>query len=643
MKRISSILAVLLSSISLALAQAPQSFSYQAVLRGSNGEVLANKDVTMRITLRSGSPEGDAQYAETHEGKTTASGVLAVAVGAGKSPSAEFTKVPWQDGIFMQVEISEGGSNFTNLGTTQILAVPYALYAQNAAEAGVALTATEATRASELSQTHPVVISPSANHPKDAPIFTVRNSAGEVVFEVYEDGVHSYVASSSRDGSKSGFVVADLGQPTNELLAVTTDSIRFYINSANDRSPRGGFAVAGRLGRASELPYLAVTSTSTEVYFDEEPNGGTRSPRGGFAVAGRLGREASSAEYLSVTPSSTQITIDETQHRSPRGGFAVAGRLGRADELPSLLHVSPDSTRIYINDGTRSPRGGFAVAGRLGRGLRASGRNYFEVTANNANITFGSSSTGQNDIGSFVVGDMQGNNYMVVNKDKATFNQIYSEGDLLVGGRASGARNYVGQPGANLSVTGQGDVPTTKLSSMTWTAADIKTAQLKNGNPLRTETHYLAGGNYIFYFWEAVKNDQLCPDGWHIATKADWEQLFELLDANKQADATETGVTNYTGFVELVLDPNGNWANKPAGMELTNTTGLSVCAGVVSYDTSNEMVIDNTAAKYWALDNGEPTMVTFNTQRARIHGAGSITVQNAKTDQVGTVRCVKNN
>ena len=624
-------MAVLLSSLSLALAQAPQSFSYQAVLRSPNGEVMANKDVTLRISLRKGAPDSEpAVYNETHEVRTTASGVVAIAVGEGQGASSKFSDVTWNEGIFMQTEVSEGGGEFTNLGTTQILAVPYALYAQNAARADVATTAEKAVRAAELSSSNPVVITASKEHPKDAPIFTVRNSNGDVMFEVYEDGVHTYVnAAGTTRSSRGGFVVSTLGQPDAKLLSVTPDSTRIYISGETQRGTRGGFAVAGFDSRADGHSYLSVTPEATEVQFDAQAQ--ARGTRGGFAVAGFDSRATSTTEYLSVTPELTQITVGEPQTRGTRGGFAVAGFDSRAANA-AILHVSPDSTRIYINDNSRGSRGSFAIAGRDARGLRASGRNYLEITNTNANITFGSTSTGQADLGSFVVGDMQGNDYMVVNHEKATFSQLYSKGNLMVGD--NGGRS----------------MSTTHIGTTTWHAADYQSAKFRNGNDLVAETHYLAGGPYVFYFWEAVKDDQLCPDGWHIATKQDWVNLFTGLGATGTADGT--GVTRYNadGFVEKLLDPRGAWvdaegSSQPTAKELTNATGFSVFPGVVVSDDPKTMQISKHAAKYWALDNGQPVMVTFSTERASTHEVGSPTLLNANpgTTQVGTVRCVKNN
>lgn len=120
-------------------AQAPQSFSYQAVARDNNGNVLINKNLSMRISLLQGSVSGSSVYSETHSVTTDNTGIINLAIGGGTKVSGDFNSINWGSGsYFVKVEMdANNGSNFLVMGTSQLLSVPYALYAKNSGSIGV--------------------------------------------------------------------------------------------------------------------------------------------------------------------------------------------------------------------------------------------------------------------------------------------------------------------------------------------------------------------------------------------------------------------------------------------------------------------------------------------------------------------------
>jgi len=118
-----------LSSISF--AQAPQSFSYQAIARNSSGAGISNQNIGLRISILQGSVTGTSVYTETHTALTDANGILNLAIGTGTVTAGAFSAIPWETGTyFVQVEMDiTGGTNYVLMGTSQLLSVPYALYA----------------------------------------------------------------------------------------------------------------------------------------------------------------------------------------------------------------------------------------------------------------------------------------------------------------------------------------------------------------------------------------------------------------------------------------------------------------------------------------------------------------------------------
>lgn len=118
-----------------AFTQPPQKFSYQAVLRDKDGNLLVNQLVGMRTTILQGSTIQLVVYQETYTfTATNENGLLTVEIGSGKPTivSGPFTSIPWSSGpFFLKTEIDPaGGTNYTITGQSQILSVPYALYAE---------------------------------------------------------------------------------------------------------------------------------------------------------------------------------------------------------------------------------------------------------------------------------------------------------------------------------------------------------------------------------------------------------------------------------------------------------------------------------------------------------------------------------
>ena len=132
MKKIFTCLSAFLLSASL-WAQAPQSFSYQAVVRGANNELVKNKAVGMKISLLQGSENGTVAYTETHTPTANDNGLVSVAIGAGTKVSGNFTTIDWSKGpYFVKTETDPtGGTSYSLTSMSQLLSVPYALYAAN--------------------------------------------------------------------------------------------------------------------------------------------------------------------------------------------------------------------------------------------------------------------------------------------------------------------------------------------------------------------------------------------------------------------------------------------------------------------------------------------------------------------------------
>ena len=104
-------------------------FNYQGVARDNGGNVLANQNIGLQLSVLSGSISGTIEYTETHNTTTNALGLFNVSVGAGTVQSGVFSDIDWAgNSHFISVEMdASGGTSYTLMGTSQLLSVPYAL------------------------------------------------------------------------------------------------------------------------------------------------------------------------------------------------------------------------------------------------------------------------------------------------------------------------------------------------------------------------------------------------------------------------------------------------------------------------------------------------------------------------------------
>jgi len=119
-------------------AQAPQKFSYQAVLRNINNTLISSTPVSMKISVLQGTSNGLPVYVETQNVISNANGLVTLEIGTGTVVSGTFTAINWATGpYFIKTETDpNGGSVYSITGTRQLISVPYALYSANAAAGG---------------------------------------------------------------------------------------------------------------------------------------------------------------------------------------------------------------------------------------------------------------------------------------------------------------------------------------------------------------------------------------------------------------------------------------------------------------------------------------------------------------------------
>ncbi len=131
MKKFYAILCLAIASLTQLQAQAPQGFNYQATVRNSSGDLIVNTNVYFKFNVIQGSQTAVPIFTETHYVPTDDLGQVNLIIGQGTANTGTFSALDWSLGsYYLGIEL-DTGNGYVAMGTTQLLSVPYALYAEN--------------------------------------------------------------------------------------------------------------------------------------------------------------------------------------------------------------------------------------------------------------------------------------------------------------------------------------------------------------------------------------------------------------------------------------------------------------------------------------------------------------------------------
>ncbi|MBO7476493.1 MAG: InlB B-repeat-containing protein, partial [Salinivirgaceae bacterium] len=324
-------------------------FAYQAVIRDANGELVTNKQVEVKFTLKH---DGASCYSETQTVTTNEFGNIQVVVGNGEKLNGDFANVPWNTfDIKMEVAVNVDGKGEVVLGEVPVQGAPYAMYAQKAGG----------------------ITSKNANTKDGGALFAVNDANGNPVFAVFDDGIVVYVDDTDAAKAKrSGFVVtgraATKDETATEYFSVTTEGTQIYVGDDSSKAKRSGFVVTGRAATkdGESADYLTIDGKGTTVYVDDEDD---KAKRSGFVVTGRAAtKDGDQPQYFAANADGTTVYVDDTSaDKAKRSGFVVTGRAAtKDDDADEYLAVDGNGTQVYVDglDADKAKRSGFVVTGR---------------------------------------------------------------------------------------------------------------------------------------------------------------------------------------------------------------------------------------------------------------------------------------
>ena len=277
MKKLYVILCLAIASLTQLQAQAPQGFNYQATVRNSAGDLVVNTNVYFKFNVIQGSQTAVPIFTETHYVPTDDLGQVNLVIGQGTATEGTFSELDWSLGsYYLGIELNTG-NGYVAMGTTQLLSVPYALYAANSGNS----TPTTPTLQSVLAENN------SANNqqikdlqdPTEAQDAATKNytySKAEVDallanLQSQIDDLDSDDATLNQDlvGSWYGTSVDNSQPPTTEEIQITLES-NGEGHTIFDRYDQDNNLI---LEREYDVTWSSTANTITINYIDYGPDG----------------------------------------------------------------------------------------------------------------------------------------------------------------------------------------------------------------------------------------------------------------------------------------------------------------------------------------------------------------------------------
>ncbi len=224
-------------------AQAPQGIPYQAVVRNVDGTVISNTAITITFKIHDVAATGEVVYEETHAVTSNSQGLVSMNVGSGTVVTGAFDNINWGGGNkFLHVLMNAGNGNI-DLGTQQMMSVPYALYAEDV-RVRVSLTGDSLFIGDQVS----IVPGVSAANPVYGCVDSL--ACNYDLNANTDDGSCYFVGSICNDGND---------QTTNDTINANCFCVGEMVYSIGQLGPAGGWIVYDKGSYSNGWRYIEAS------------------------------------------------------------------------------------------------------------------------------------------------------------------------------------------------------------------------------------------------------------------------------------------------------------------------------------------------------------------------------------------------
>jgi uncharacterized protein (TIGR02145 family) len=582
MKLIYTFLATFIISASM-MAQSPASFKYQAVLRDARGNVKANTATSIIISILQGSATGNAVYTETHFATTDGYGLINLEIGKGTVTLGTFSGINWGTSTYF-IKVSVDG---VEMGTSQLLSVPYALYA---AKAGGGFSGSYADLLNKPTLTNGTVTIVTGTTPitvatgTTTPLISMAKASG--ISDGYLSSLDwtKFNNMSSFDGSWTSLI----GKPTfatvaasgnyNDLLNKPAYSSKIADLDGNtnimvEKNPNDDtirFAVAGKERIKFDGKTLFWLNDEHNMFFGN--NSGSKTTKGvdidagsitGFnnSFFGDYSGEGNTTGYRNTFIGTNTGLTNSTGFRNTIVG-SIAGQTSNGSNNvfvgASAGWANGDGEKnVYIGSQAGANSGG---SGNVFIGQKSG---WVETTSNKLYISNSETTT------PLIYGEFDNSLVTINGSFKATNginanNKIITNVSTPINSSDAVNKAYVDAMKQEIKLeiyaeNGVSDIDgnhynAVKIGTQVWMAENLKTTKYRNGDLIGTTTpttlditsestpkyHWAYNGNEsnvltygrLYTWYAATDNRKICPVGWHVPSHTEWTTLTDFLEAN---------------------------------------------------------------------------------------------------------------
>ena len=601
-----------------AFAQAPNLLNYQGVARNTVGNPLPNQTMKLRLSIHDLLPSGVVVYSETRQITTNLGGLFSVQIGSAGASSSSGTLggVNWIEGNkFLHVELDPASNNnYIDIGTVQLVSVPYSFYASKTDTSVLNLTSRFSTK---LNATDTASLSSRINAISNLSDTSLLNLSNRFSTKLNATDT-AYL--SSRINSKSNLSDTSLLNLSNrfsmKLNATDTASLSNRINAISNLSDTSLLNLSNRFStklNATDTAYLSSRINSKSNLSDTSL----------LNLSNRFSTKFNTTDTSLLNLSnrfSTKLNTTDTVSLSNR----IYSKLNKTDTsamLSGYLRITDTaSLSNRINSKLNSTVFPYYPGLQKGHIMYWNGSSWVLLNPGSAGQVLKMTSAAEpvpvwgtvatTSVPAFspcgaTISDIDGNSYNTV----LIGAQCWTKENLRV-------RRY--NNGTAIEFDNRGGAGG---SSSTWQNSTIGAYSIYAHDSVATPSNRTKYG-YLYNWYAAkgiyttgtiVSTDTLniCPSGWHVPTDAEWTTLTDELGGESVAGGTmksvrtaywktpNTGATNESGFSALP----GGFRNNDGSFINIGSNAFFWSATEHDYDDARYRTLANTDSSVSSVIN----------------------------------------